>query len=186
MKKTIFAFALATAGLTISGVAARADFCSDYATQMSGIGDVGSRINCNVARPNWQHHMNYCLRNPPDRVRAALSKTRAALGQCQARQRGGGGYGGGGGGGGGYGGGGGGYGGGYGGGGGGGPGYCNTWAQGMVALGSEAARKGCLQYGGQGLHTNFQAHVNWCLRNPPGRTQAAAARANQLLASCNR
>ncbi len=173
MKKKIFAFALATAGLTISGVAARADFCGDYATSMAGIGDQGSRIQCNVARPNWQHHFNWCVRNPPDRVRAALSKTRGALDQCRARQRGGGGYGGGGGGG-------------YGGGGGGGPGYCNTWAQGMVALGGEAARKGCLQYGAQGLHTNFQAHVNWCLRNPPGRTQAAAARANQLLASCNR
>ena len=84
---------------------------------------------------------------------------------------------------------GGGYGGGYGGGGGGrggGYGYCQTWAQGMVAMGAEAARKGCLQYGPQGLHTNYDAQVDWCLGVPRRRTQARAARANGLLASCNR
>lgn len=64
--------------------------------------------------------------------------------------------------------------------------YCRTWAQGMVFMGAEAARKGCLQYGPMGLHTNFDAHFDWCMRTPPGRTQAAAARANALLASCNR
>ena len=64
--------------------------------------------------------------------------------------------------------------------------YCRTWAQGMVAIGIEAARKGCLQYGPQGLHTNFDAHMNFCLGNPPGRTQRAAARANQLLYACDR
>lgn len=63
--------------------------------------------------------------------------------------------------------------------------YCTTWSQGMVAIGMEAARKGCLQYGPQGLHTNFDAHMDFCLRNPPGRTQRAAARANQLLYSCD-
>lgn len=74
---------------------------------------------------------------------------------------------------------------GYGGGGGGAYRYCRTWAQGMVAIGMEAARKGCLQYGPQGLHTNFDAHMDFCLRSSPGRTQRAAARANQLLYSCD-
>ncbi|MCB1536460.1 MAG: hypothetical protein KDJ44_17545, partial [Rhodoblastus sp.] len=64
--------------------------------------------------------------------------------------------------------------------------YCRNWAQGMVAMGIEAARKGCLQYGPQGLHTNFEAHMDFCLNSPPGRTQRRAARANALLASCNR
>ena len=64
--------------------------------------------------------------------------------------------------------------------------YCRTWAQGMVAIGIEAARKGCLQYGPQGLHTNFDAHMDFCLGNSPGRTQRAAARANQLLYACDR
>ena len=77
-------------------------------------------------------------------------------------------------------------GGGYGGGGYGGYGYCETWAQGMVAMGAEAARKGCLQYGPQGLHTNYEAHIDWCLGVSRGRTQARAARANALLYSCNR
>lgn len=72
------------------------------------------------------------------------------------------------------------------GGGGGGYRYCRTWAQGMVAIGMEAARKGCLQYGPQGLHTNFDAHMDFCLRSSPGRTQRAAARANQLLYACDR
>ena len=54
----------------------------------------------------------------------------------------------------------------------------------MVAIGMEAARKGCLQYGPQGLHTNFNAHMNFCMSNP-GRTQRRAARANQLLYACN-
>lgn len=75
---------------------------------------------------------------------------------------------------------------GYGGGGGGGYRYCRTWAQGMVAIGLEAARKGCLQYGPQGLHTNFDAHMDFCLGSSPGRTQRAAARANQLLYACDR
>jgi len=75
---------------------------------------------------------------------------------------------------------------GYGGGGGGAYRYCRTWAQGMVAIGMEAARKGCLQYGPQGLHTNFDAHMDFCLRSSPGRTQRAAARANQLLYACDR
>ena len=64
--------------------------------------------------------------------------------------------------------------------------YCRAWAQGMVAIGLEAARKGCLQYGPQGLHTNFDAHMDFCLSNSPGRTQRAAARANQLLYACDR
>jgi len=188
MKKTILTLAVAAAGTMISG-AASADFCGNYASSMVNINTQAARLGCNLTHPNWQNHYNWCVRNPPGRVNGALQSWQGRLNQCRPRQ-GGGGYGGGGYGGGGYGGGGyggGGYGGGgYGGGGGGGPGYCNTWAQGMVALGGEAARKGCLQYGAQGLHTNFQAHVNWCLRNPPGRSQAAAARANQLLASCNR
>ncbi|HMN71323.1 MAG TPA: hypothetical protein PKA55_05585 [Rhodoblastus sp.] len=76
---------------------------------------------------------------------------------------------------------------GYGGGYGGGPfRYCRTWAQGMVLIGAEAARRGCLQYGPQGLHTNYDAHFQWCMSTSPGRTQRAAARANALLASCNR
>lgn len=168
MKKTILTLAVAAAGTMISG-AASADFCGNYASSMVNINTQAARLGCNLTHPNWQHHYNWCVRNPPGRVNGALQSWQGRLNQCRPRQ-GGGGYGGGG----------------YGGGGGGGPGYCNTWAQGMVALGGEAARKGCLQYGAQGLHTNFQAHVNWCLRNPPGRSQAAAARANQLLASCNR
>ena len=77
-----------------------------------------------------------------------------------------------------------GYGGGYGGGGG--YRYCRNWAQAMVAIGMEAARKGCLQYGPQGLHTHFDAHMNFCLSASVGRTQRAAARANQLLYACDR
>lgn len=64
--------------------------------------------------------------------------------------------------------------------------YCRTWSQGMVAIGMEAARKGCLQYGPQGLHTNFDAHMDFCLSNSPGRTQRRAARANELLYACDR
>lgn len=64
--------------------------------------------------------------------------------------------------------------------------YCRTWAQGMVAMGIEAARRGCLQYGPQGLHANFEAHIDWCLGVSRGRSQARAARANALLASCDR
>lgn len=167
MKMKMIALAVAAAGMVSSG-AAHADFCGDYARDGVAIFDQAQRVGCKVSNPNWQSHYNWCVRNSPARVNQARANGQRQLAACRARQ--GGGYGGGG----------------YGGGGGGGPGYCNTWAQGMVALGGEAARKGCLQYGAQGLHTNFQAHVNWCLRNPPGRTQAAAARANQLLASCNR
>lgn len=174
MKKTILAFALATAGLTMSGAAARADFCGDYANYMTGYANRANDTGCQIgAHTDWQGHANWCYRNPPDRVRGAMARIRDRFVQtCQRR--------GGGGGGGGYGGGG------YGGGGGSGPGYCQNYAHGMVAIGAEAMRKGCTQYGPQGLHTNYGSHYNWCLRSPPGRVQSAAARINALLASCNR
>ena len=66
------------------------------------------------------------------------------------------------------------------------PGFCQSYAQGMVAMGTEAIRKNCLQYGPQGLHTNYQSHYNWCLRQTRAAASGAAARVNGLLASCNR
>lgn len=161
--------------MTFSG-AASADFCSDYARDGVALYDQARRVGCNVSNPNWQSHYNWCVRNPPARANAARANGQRQFAECRARQ--GGGYGGGGYGGGGYGGGGGG-----GFGGGSGPGFCQNYAQGMVAIGAEAMRKGCY---GQGLNTNYNGHFNWCMRNPPGRVQAGAARNNAMLANCNR
>ena len=112
MKKTILTLAVAAAGTMISS-AALADFCGNYASSMVNINTQAARLGCNLTHPNWQHHYNWCVRNPPGRVNGALQSWQGRLNQCRPRQ-GGGGCGGGGGGGGGYGGGG------YGGGGGGG------------------------------------------------------------------
>lgn len=66
------------------------------------------------------------------------------------------------------------------------PAFCTSYAQGMVAMGTEAIRKNCLQYGAQGLHTNYQSHYNWCLGKTRPAVTGAAAHVNGLLASCNR
>ncbi|MFV0279766.1 MAG: hypothetical protein ACK5JM_03265 [Rhodoblastus sp.] len=65
-----------------------------------------------------------------------------------------------------------------------GPRYCASYAQGMVAIGVQAMRRGCAQYGPVGLHTNYNAHYNWCMRHSPRRVQEQAAGLNALLASC--
>jgi len=66
------------------------------------------------------------------------------------------------------------------------PAFCTSYAQGMVAMGAEAIRKNCLQYGPQGLHTNYQSHYNWCLGKTRATVTGAASHVNGLLASCNR
>ena len=64
-------------------------------------------------------------------------------------------------------------------------GYCAKFAQGMVAIGAEAVRQGCVQYGPLGLNTNYGSHFRWCLRNPD-RVEERAAGLNALLSKCPR
>lgn len=150
----------------VDGILARKPSCLDYSKGVHG---------------DYQMHFSWCRRTPRTNVEGAARAIRNYGNRCIGAAGGGGGnFGGRGNGGGNFGGGG------NRGGGATDPGFCQNYAQGMVALGAEAMRKNCLQYGPQGLHTNYQSHYNWCLRNSRGAVQGAAARINGLLASCNR
>lgn len=181
MKKTTLALAAVVAGLAMSGAARAADFCGDYANYMTGYANRAADTRCRIStNTNWQGHFNWCQRNPTYRVQEAMQRVKREFQQmCEVRRGGGGQYGGGGG----YGGGGNGFGG--GGFGGGGERYCTNYAQAMVALGAEAARKRCIYYGQHGLHTNYNSHFSWCMRNPKPRVDDAARRITVLFYSCN-
>ena len=159
----------------VDGILARKPSCLDYSKGVHG---------------DYQMHYSWCQRTPRTSVEGAARNIRNLGNRCIAASAGGnpgpGNFNGGGSNFGGRGNGGGSFGGGNRGGGATDPAFCQNYAQGMVALGAEAARRSCLQYGPQGLHTNYQSHYNWCLGKSRAAVQGAAARINGLLASCNR
>lgn len=153
-------------------------YCRQYAeTTASVVGDALKRNpSCldysRGVHSNVKMHYDWCMRTGRGEVDGAGMHIRNLVQKCTAANRGGGNFGG--------------NGGGNSGGGRTDPAFCQSYAQGMVALGAEAVRRNCLQYGPQGLHTNYQSHYNWCLGQSRSSATGAAAHVNRLLASCNR
>lgn len=152
----------------VDGVLARKPSCLDYSKGVHN---------------NYQMHFDWCRRTSRGEVEGAAQNIRRLGNQCLGAGQRGGNFGGGNGGRGNFGGN---RGGGNRGGGPTDPAFCQSYAQGMVALGAEAVRRNCLQYGAQGLHTNYQSHYNWCLGQTRSSATGAATHVNRLLASCNR